>query len=207
LEAVSEGKASVHLLQGTVVVQRLRDAKLPDIEARLAKLREGLPPLDDRIRQMISERREQIATGQPNPARGQQVFEKHCAICHQMGGKGTKVGPQLDGIGARGVDRLLEDILDPNRNVDRNYRSTIIALTNGRVLTGLVLREEPNVLVLADAEGKTHEIQLGQIAERRSSSLSPMPNNALDRISESDLCDLVGYLLESRTEAQSAKHQ
>ena len=64
------------------------------------------------------------------------------------------MGPQLDGIGSRGLDRLLEDIIDPNRNVDQNFRVTNLALQNGQVVSGLLLREEGDVLVLADAQGQ-----------------------------------------------------
>ena len=50
--------------------------------------------------------------------KGHEVFTKTCAICHQIGGQGAVIGPQLDGVGARGLDRILEDVIDPNRNVD-----------------------------------------------------------------------------------------
>jgi putative heme-binding domain-containing protein len=58
-----------------------------------------------------------------------------------LGGKGAKAGPQLDGIGGRGLDRLMEDILDPNRNVDQSFRATNLALHNGQTVSGLLLRE------------------------------------------------------------------
>ena len=75
--------------------------------------------------------------------------------------RGPKIGPQLDGIGVRGLDRLLEDVLDPNRNVDQAFRATTLTLKNGQSLTGLVLREEGAVIVLADAQGKEQRIVQG----------------------------------------------
>ena len=75
-------------------------------------------------------------------------------ICHTLASKGAKVGPQLDGVGIRGLDRLLEDVLDPNRNVDQNFRLTILNLKDGRVVRGLLLREEGEVYVMADDKGK-----------------------------------------------------
>ena len=50
----------------------------------------------------------------------QQTFEKSCANCHQIANKGGRrqLDPNFDGIGIRGIDRFLEDTLDPNRNVD-----------------------------------------------------------------------------------------
>ena len=75
-------------------------------------------------------------------------------ICHTLASKGAKVGPQLDGVGIRGLDRLLEDVLDPNRNVDQNFRMTILNLKDGKVVRGLLLREEGEVYVMADDKGK-----------------------------------------------------
>ena len=51
-------------------------------------------------------------------------------------------------------------MLDPNRNVDQAFRSTTLVLKNGQIVSGLVLREEGEVIVLADAQGK--ERQFGQ---------------------------------------------
>ena len=64
-----------------------------------------------------------------------------------------QIGPQLDGIGIRGLDRLLEDTLDPNRNVDQAFRATTLVLKNGQILSGLVLREEGAIVV-----GKVHHL-------------------------------------------------
>ena len=129
---------------------------------------------------------------------GVQVFEKHCAACHQVGSKGTKIGPQLDGIGIRGLDRILEDVLDPNRNVDPAFRMTRITLKDGRDLQGLVLREEGEVVVLADDKGKEVRIEKKQIEERTISPLSPMPANWADIIPAEEMNHLLAYLLAQR---------
>ena len=94
------------------------------------------------------------------------MFEKHCGACHQLGGEGGRVGPQLDGVGVRGPERLLEDILDPNRNVDQAFRSVTLALENGQVLTGLPLREEGEIAVFADSKGEEIRVAMASIEER-----------------------------------------
>ncbi len=129
---------------------------------------------------------------------GAQVFEKHCAICHQLGGKGAKVGPQLDGIGSRGLDRLMEDILDPNRNVDQTFRVTNLALKNGQIVSGLLLREEGEVLIMADSQGKEVRVPKSSVEERSTSPLSPMPANLTDQIAEDDFYRLMAFLLSRR---------
>ena len=98
------------------------------------------------------------AKAKPDIAAGLKVFEKNCATCHQIAGKGAKIGPQLDGIGVRGLDRLLEDVLDPNRNVDQAFRSTTLDSEERPIVTGLLLREEGEVIVMADAQGKEQRV-------------------------------------------------
>jgi putative heme-binding domain-containing protein len=130
--------------------------------------------------------------------RGQSVFTKHCAACHQIAGKGATIGPQLDGIGNRGLDRLLEDTLDPNRNVDVAFRTTTLRMSDGRVISGLVRREEGNQITLADAQGKEFSIAKAEIDEQQKTPLSLMPANVGEIVPADDFADLVAYLLTQR---------
>ncbi len=123
------------------------------------------------------------------------MFAKNCAACHQIGGVGARVGPQLDGIGARGLDRLCEDVLDPNRNVDQAFRVTNLALNDGRTVAGLLLRQDGTILVLADAEGKEVRVPAADVEDRRVAQLSPMPANFADPIPPADFRHLMAYLL------------
>src|SRR5262249_45117592 len=153
-ETIEKGKASPRLLQEPPVPQRLAGHPSPGLRQRVAKLVADLPPADRRLKELQRQKLDAFAKAKADAALGATVFEKTCAACHQLGGQGQKVGPQLDGIGARGAERLLEDLIDPNRNLDPAFRATRIELKNGRDLTGLVLREEGQVLVLADPQGK-----------------------------------------------------
>ena len=44
---------------------------------------------------------------------GAAVFARVCAACHQMNGKGGKIGPDLSGSWNNGVDYFIENIVDP----------------------------------------------------------------------------------------------
>jgi putative heme-binding domain-containing protein len=195
LEAVAAGKASARLLQERQVEVQLASSQPPDLKARVAKLTSGLPPADKKLQELLQRRRDGFAKAKTDLALGVKVYEKHCAVCHQISKKGTKVGPELDGVGIRGVERLLEDILDPNRNVDQAFRSTTLNLKDGRTVTGLLLREEGAVLVLADTQGKEVRVDKALVEERFVSQLSPMPANLVDQIPEADFYDLLAYLL------------
>ena len=105
-------------------------------------------------------------------------------------------------MGQRGVDRLLEDILDPNRNVDEAFRLTTVTTADGRVVSGLKLREEAAALVLADTTGQELRIASADIDETAGSHLSPMPSNMADQIGEANLPHLLRYLIDA---AETAK--
>jgi putative heme-binding domain-containing protein len=201
LSSVAAGKASPRLLTERTVVTRLGARKLERLDERLSALTAGLPAQDARIGQLIDSRRKAFADGKPDLVRGAAVFRQHCAICHRIGSEGAKIGPNLDGVGMRGLDRILEDVLDPNRNVDQAFRSTQIVTTDGRIVSGLALREEGQVLVLADSQGKEIRVIHGEIDQRTVSPLSPMPANLPDLVSEADFVHLSGYLLSQRETA------
>ncbi len=201
LTDIVAGKASARLLQEPAVQERLRAAKVADLDARLAKLTAGLPPADERINQLLAARREGFGRVQPNAELGKAVFTKICAACHRISGQGGKVGPDLDGIGLRGPERLMEDMLDPSRNVDQAFRSTVLNTTDGRTITGLLLRNDGAVLVVADAQGKEVRIPESDVDERAVTNLSPMPGNVADLVPEADFYHLLAYLLKQRQKA------
>jgi putative heme-binding domain-containing protein len=205
LNEVAAGRASPRLLQERMVSERLHQAGVPDVDARLAKLTENLPPADERIARLIAQRREAFSRDQPNVALGRQVFQKTCAACHRVAGEGAKIGPDLDGVGLRGLDRLLEDVLDPSRNIDQAFRATVINTSDGRTLSGLVLREEGAVLVLADAQGKELRLPTADIEERAIARLSPMPANVADLVPEADFLNLMAFLLSQKSRGQDSR--
>src|SRR5262249_25583332 len=132
-----------------------------------------------------------------HPSVGGQVFSRTCAPWHRIEGQGGSIGPQLDGVGNRGLERLLEDVLDPNRNVDHAFRAQYVTLKNDEVLCGVPRREEGQVLVLADLTGTERAIPKKEIKERRDSDTSLMPDNFGEILSQQDVDDLMAFLLRS----------
>ena len=204
LDAVKLGKASARPLQERGVSVRLEASGVPDVKARLEALLKDLPPADKRIQDLIEKRRAGFLAMGGDRSRGATVFEKNCAACHQLEGKGARIGPQLDGVGLRGLDRLLEDVLDSNRNVDQAFRVTTLALKDGRVVSGLALRQDGEVIVLADAQGKEVRVDAPSVEDRKLSQLSPMPANWGDQIDEGDFYNLLAYLLAQRPADRAA---
>jgi putative heme-binding domain-containing protein len=203
VDAVEKGHCSARLLGDPGLRGRLHAIGVPQLEVRLAKLLQGLPTADERINKTIAARATGFTKASPDANRGVAVFQKNCAACHQIAGKGNRVGPQLDGVGNRGVDRILEDVLDPNRNVDANFRATILALGDGQIVNGIIVREEGPILVLVDSKGKEQRIPSDKVEQRTQSKLSPMPANVSDLLSPQELYDLLAYLLKQRAPGEA----
>jgi putative membrane-bound dehydrogenase-like protein len=60
------------------------------------------------------------------PARGADIFWKHptaaCAICHMVGGKGSAIGPALDGIATRATPAYIhESLIEPNKVLAKGF--------------------------------------------------------------------------------------
>ena len=199
LDVISTGKASPRLLQDPPVVARFKPRLNPQREQRIARLTAELPPADQRTRDLVAQRLKKYSTSSATVEKGEPLFKTHCSACHKIGDLGQKVGPQLDGIGQRGAERLLEDILDPNRNIDGAFRATVIATKAGLTITGLKLRDEGQVTVLVDTQGKEQRIAAGDIEESILSNISPMPSNFAEAIPEADFQHLLAFLLSKKT--------
>ena len=195
---IATGRASARLLQDKPILDRLKSVAIPGLEQKIEDLTQGLPAADDRLKQLIARFTAGFADSEVTPESGLIVYKKTCFACHRINDEGGKVGPQLDGVGHRGLERLLEDVLDPNRNVDAAFRASVVVKNDGLVVTGLKLRDEGNTVVLGDNQGKEVRIPNGEIEEVRLSNLSPMPSNFAEQLSETDLRSLVTYLLKQK---------
>ena len=64
--------------------------------------------------------------------RGEEIFWKHpvaaCMNCHMLGGKGSTVGPALDGIAGRKDEAyIVESLVNPNAKLAESYTATPIS--------------------------------------------------------------------------------
>lgn len=130
----------------------------------------------------------------PDLAVGARVFQERCAACHQLAGQGKLVGPQLDGAITRTVERLCEDILWPNRNVDEAFRLTNVRLESGETVSGLIVDRQADTLELIDQTGKSQRIVRSEIEAEKMSKLSLMPGSFEELITDVELASLIGYL-------------
>jgi putative heme-binding domain-containing protein len=198
LDAIEEGRASPYLLRDSLIRQSIGETN-----TRLTELLKNLPDPSEELFTLLEERREGFSNANRSFKNGQAAFQTYCIACHSIDGGGSNIGPSLDGLYVRGVDRLLEDILDPNRNVDPAFTLTTLRTENGQNISGIGARSEDGQIILTDAAGKTHKISETDVVEKTNSHLSLMPAVLGAQIPENDLFNLLEFLLENREDPQA----
>ncbi|MBM3847100.1 MAG: c-type cytochrome, partial [Verrucomicrobia bacterium] len=126
---------------------------------------------------------------------GKALFGKLCAACHRVGEAGNHVGPPLTGVGRHGVRYLLENIIDPNAVVGRDYQSTTITRVGGDVLTGSVTARYDDAIMLRTVTGDQFRILKTDIVSERLSESSLMPEGLLEALPAREQIELMKFLM------------
>jgi putative heme-binding domain-containing protein len=131
-----------------------------------------------------------------DPDRGQLLFDRHCLACHKLGERGHAVGPNLASMRRKTPEEILVSILDPNREVSPEFIEYLVALDDGRVVTGLVASETPGGLALRGREGAEQTVLRRNIAEIAATGKSLMPEGLENTITPPEMTDLISFLLK-----------
>lgn len=129
-----------------------------------------------------------------DPARGLKIYEKSCANCHKLHGKGTVVGPDLTGAERKDRLKLIRNIIDPNSEIRPQYISHVAVTNSGRVISGLLAESNENSVTLLDAKNKRTVLNRADLEELRESPVSLMPEKLLDELSDQQIRDLMSWL-------------
>jgi len=193
ITTIENGKSTAVLLRNPLVAAAL-EKRPQSLRDRAATLTKDLPPEDERLDKVIAARADSFQKAKPDAAHGAQIFQQNCAICHKIQNQGANIGPALDGIGARGIHRVIEDILDPNRNVDPMFRQTVVETGDGQTLAGMNAHIEGELLVLTDVTGKPVSVARAKIKTQTQTKLSLMPPIFETVIAPADFNDLLAFL-------------
>jgi putative heme-binding domain-containing protein len=134
------------------------------------------------------------ALKQADLSAGRKLFQKTCAQCHTLFGAGEKIGPDLTGSQRSHLDYLLENILDPSAVVGKDYHTTTLVTSDGRVLSGLLASRNDQTTVLQTATTR-ETIPNIEISQTRQTPQSPMPDGLLDHLQAAQVRDLIAYLM------------
>jgi putative heme-binding domain-containing protein len=132
--------------------------------------------------------------------RGRRLFgEAQCFACHRFDNEGGSQAPDLTIVSGRySVRDLLEKVLDPNKTISDQYAGVVIAMANGKIVTGRIVNHfgetmsvMPNML---DPNGLVN-VKATDVESIEKSKVSMMPTGLLDSFTEDEIRDLVAYLL------------
>ena len=87
----------------------------------------------------------------------------------------------------------MESIIDPNAEVDKKYLSTKLQLLDGKAVTGLLVSETKEAIVIFDGKEK-RTVKVGDIEERTTLKQSSMPEGLAGTIAPVEFLDLIAYL-------------
>jgi putative membrane-bound dehydrogenase-like protein len=199
LDAVAAKKLAAADIPADVVrqVRNLRDA---DLDKRLGDVwgTVRVTPAD-RLK-MIADYKRKLTTktpDKPDVAVGRAVFAKTCQQCHMLFGVGGKVGPDITGSNRANLDYLLENILDPSAVIPKEYAASIVALADGRVVTGIVKNATPTAYAIV-LPGETLTVGKADVESIKTSDVSMMPDDLLKTLSDAEVHSLIAYLQSPR---------
>lgn len=125
---------------------------------------------------------------------GKQVFRRGCLACHKVFNEGQDFGPDMMKVGTRLTKyKLVESIIDPNADVDKKYLSTLISTSSGKIVTGLLVSENKDEVVIFDGKVK-RVIKVADIEERKTLKQSSMPEGLAGTISPAEFLDVIAFL-------------
>lgn len=135
----------------------------------------------------------------PNYGNGKQLFTvANCVGCHKLEGVGREFGPDLSKLEPKWTELdILKEILDPSAKINEKYQTNVIELGSGKVITGLVIEETPDVIKIVEnplVKADPIVIKRGDIVERTKSKTSIMPKGLLDKLTRDEIVDLVSYV-------------
>ena len=130
---------------------------------------------------------------------GQKTFETAgCSKCHKMNDIGTALGPDLTKVSERFKgQKLLQQILEPSTEINKQYQTWVAALHDGRVIAGLLLEQsETAVTLLPNPLKQESRITLSRsdVEEFDASPISTMPMSLLITYSRDEILDLLAFI-------------
>jgi len=128
-----------------------------------------------------------------DPVQGKAVFERTCAACHVMYGKGGLIGPDLTGSNRANLEYILLNILDPSDDIPDSYKMVTVTTHDGQTLVGAISEEDGRRVVL-NAVGQKQIVAKQDIKSRVVSDISMMPEGLLMTLKDSEVANLIQYL-------------
>ena len=137
-------------------------------------------------------------------SRGKTLFYKSaaaCYACHDPPTGTPKLGPDLVSMKTKiSPADLVTSILDPSKQIDKEYAQVTVLTDEGKVITGIRVSETDDEIVLRNvASPKPIRISTDEIEEIQDSKVSLMPAGLVKTLkNRQEFDDLMRYILQVR---------
>jgi putative heme-binding domain-containing protein len=133
------------------------------------------------------------ATG--NAENGQKLYHSMCASCHRTNGTGGRLGPDLSRIGvSRSREMLVNRIRGAVEGFLPGYEPVTLSPESGTPIVGVKKNEDLFSVQIMDVTERIQGYDKSTLRSVQNGVRSAMPRFGTDRLSESDLNDLIAYL-------------
>jgi putative membrane-bound dehydrogenase-like protein len=153
---------------------------------------------DPQREEVLAKMRQVLRNTAGDPHRGREAFMKVCGQCHKIYGQGQEVGPDITSNGRGNFEQLLSNVFDPSLVIGAAYQAHTVITADGRVLTGLLVEDSPQRVVLKTQGGKLETVPRENVEESRASKLSLMPEGVENQLMPQELADLFAFLVLDR---------
>ncbi len=163
-----------------------------------ARAMDVLPPPKSRNQNPVVRVRD-IVEGIGSAERGRVVYHRkdgaNCVKCHSLSVGEEIVGPSLAAIASKyGKEGMLNAILHPSDGIAPEYVSWILDTTTHGLVTGLLVEDTPDRLVVRTEAAERIELAPSDVLERRQGRLSIMPEDLVNSMTRQELIDLLEFL-------------
>ena len=155
---------------------------------------------DREVWQMLAYLKTLATPAAPEPPRGNaengaKVFRTLCASCHKADATGGRLGPDLSRIGsARTRDVLLARIRRGSEEFRAGFEPVTVTPVDGAPIEGVKKNEDLFSVQIMDTRERIQGYEKDKVAAVENGRKSAMPVFGPDRLSDSDLDDLLRYL-------------
>jgi putative heme-binding domain-containing protein len=130
-----------------------------------------------------------------NAENGQRIFRANCASCHRVNGVGGRLGPDLSRIGAaRAREALVRRVRGAVEDFRPGYEPVTITADNGQAIKGVKKNEDAFSVQIMDTRERIQGYEKEKMKEVKDDTQSAMPSFGVDRLSQSDLDDVIRYM-------------
>jgi putative membrane-bound dehydrogenase-like protein len=134
-----------------------------------------------------------------NIEKGMLVYEKNCALCHQIReSNGIAIGPDLGTIHNWSREAIMAHILAPNLSISSGFDLWSVELLNGENIQGLIASETPGAINLRNIGTADRIINRNDIRSLKPLNMSIMPTSLEKQISKQQMADLLAFLKQNK---------